>query len=92
MEKSNKAALKTCIGNFKDDINKVEKDCEILSFLIVQERQYIKKCQDNGIDETAIENEMDALFQLNEAEEKASFALNYLEETLSRLKDVKNNF
>ncbi len=81
--------LKTCINNFENNLTNINNDIKTLEFLAMQQKDYIKKCQDNGMMEEAIDNEMDVLFQINEAIDKANYASDYLSETVSRLKFVK---
>ena len=89
MDKATKLTHKNCINNFENNLNNVKKDSEILIFLIAQQKQFIKNCQDENMDENAIESQISVLYQLEEALEKADYAVSYLEEVISRLKFVK---
>ena len=89
MDKATKLTLKTCINNFENNLANTNNDIKTLEFLASQQKEYIKKCQDGGMLEEAIDNQMDVLFQINEAIDKINYASDFLSETVSRLKFIK---
>ncbi len=89
MDKSTKLMLKTNIKNLKDNKNILENTLKQVELLLTIQRNSIKQYQDKGMSDEIIENEIDAINEIQEAYSQVSFTVDALEEAISHLETIK---
>ena len=90
MDKSTKLLLKNNIKNLKDNKNVLDNSLAQIELLMTSQRNLIKQYQDKGMSDEIIENEIDAVNEIQEAYSKISISINDLVDAISYLEAIKS--